>query len=82
MIDVKAFTLYSKEQINLYALLDKLKIYGECNCDFQTFTKIYEEWHLKTFPGCPVSTTSSTFRGDWLISFVNFIANYEIDGRK
>ena len=78
---MKAFRIYPKEQRDLLALIEKMKVYGECNCDIQTFGKIYEEWHLKTFPGCPVSTNSASFRGDWLVDFINFIANYEIGGR-
>ena len=75
---MKAFTLYPKKNRDLRYLLEKLKRYGECNCDFPTFAKIYEEWHLKTFPGCPVSTNTATFRGDWMVDFVNYIANYDI----
>lgn len=78
---MKAFTIYPKEKRELYALLEKLKIYGECNCDFVAFNKIYNEWHLKTFPGRPISTSSATFRGDLLVDFINYLANYEIKGR-
>ena len=78
---MKAFTIYPKEQRSLITLIENLKKYGECNCDINTFAKIYNEWHLKTFPGCPVNTNSASFRGDWLVDFVNYIANYDIDRR-
>lgn len=75
---MKAFTLYPKGEIDLRQLLRSLQDYGELNCDFVTFTKLYEEWHTKTFPGVPVNTGSATFRNDWLIEFVTFLANKDI----
>mgnify|MGYP005795670429 FL=1 len=54
--EMKALTVYSKGEIHLRQLLRKLNNYGEINCDFLTFSNLYEEWHKKTFPGCPVST--------------------------
>lgn len=78
---MKAFTLYPKEQRELMILLDSLRKYGQCNCDVDTFAKIYKEWHLEMFPGCPVNLTAVNFRGDWLSSFVNYISNYEIGGK-
>lgn len=77
---MKAFVLYPREKRDLYTLLDKLKLYGECNCDFEIFSKIYNEWHLKTFPGRPINNDTAIFRNDWLSSFINFLANYEIKG--
>ena len=78
---MKAFTIYPKEKRDLCTLLDKLKLYGECNCDFPTFVKIYEEWHTKTFPERPINTSPASFRGDWLVDFIKYIANYDIKGR-
>ena len=75
---MKAFTIYPKEKRDLGILLGKLKNYGECNCDFNTFVKIYDEWHLKNFPGCPIATNTTGFRNDWLVDFINYIANYDI----
>lgn len=79
---MKAFTLHPKGKRDLLILLEQLKNYGECNCNFNTFCKIYNEWHMVNFPGCEISTSSATFRSDWFTSFINFIANYEIPGGK
>ncbi len=75
---MKAFTIYSKEEIEMRLLLNKLKNYGNFNGDFKTFCRLYTEWHLKTFPNCKVSVSSVNFREDWFIEFVNYIANIEI----
>lgn len=75
---MKALTLYSKEEIHLRQLLRKLNDYGKINCDFPTFSKLYEEWHKKTFPGRPVDIATAMCRDDWFIEFVNFLANKNI----
>lgn len=75
---MKAFTCYPKEQIYLRMLLRKMQDYGKINCDFETFTKLYEKWYIKMFPGCPVSAHTAIFRDDWLVSFINFLANCDI----
>lgn len=75
---MKAMRIYSKDEIELRLLLEKLKNYGELNCDFPTFSKLYEEWHRKTFPGCPIDTSTATFREDWFLEFVKFLANKDI----
>lgn len=75
---MKAFTPYSKEERNLRQLLRKMEDYGVLTCDFQTFNKIYCEWHEQDFPGRPISTFSALFREDWLLNFLNFLANYEV----
>lgn len=76
---MKAFTVYPKDEINLRLLLAKLQNYGKCNCDFETFCQIYNEWHLNAFPGCPVSTTTANFRNDWFMDFVNYMAGVDLD---
>ena len=75
---MKAFILYSRNEIELRKALDKLKNYGKINCTFEQFNQIFVEWHEKTFPNCPVNIRTAFFRDDWFIDFVNFIANYEI----
>ena len=75
---MKAFTLYQKSEIDLRKLLNKLQNYGKINCSFQEFCTVYNEWHLKTFPGLPISTTSANFRDDWFMDFVNYIINRDI----
>ena len=75
---MKAFTLYSKGEIDLRQLLRSLQDFGELNCDFVTFTKLYEEWHNKTFPSCPVNTMTAIFKDAWFLEFVNFLANKDI----
>lgn len=75
---MKALTIYTKGEINLRKLLRKLQDYGELNCDFETFSKLYEEWHKKTFPGCSVNSMTAIFREDWFTEFVNFLANKDI----
>lgn len=75
---MKALTIYSKGEIHLRQLLRKLQDYGKLNCDFETFSKLYGEWHKKAFPGCPVNTMSALFREEWFIEFVNFLANKDI----
>lgn len=75
---MKAFTMYSKEEVDLRLLLEKVKNYGQCNCDFQTFVKIYIEWHKDIFPGSPVSTGSANFRCDWFGSFLMYLTNYDL----
>lgn len=42
-IPMKALTIYSKGEIHLRQLLRKLQDYGKLNCDFETFSKLYEE---------------------------------------
>lgn len=79
---MKAFEPYSKEERNLRILCRRLQDYGKVQCTFKQFNEIYCEWHLKAFKGCPVSTTTATFRNDWFLDFVNFLANYEIDEPK
>ncbi len=79
---MKAFTRYPKGQTDLYILLESLKKYGRINCDFDTFNRIHSEWHLRTFPGCPVNTNTANFRPDWFSSFVEFISKYDIDDRE
>lgn len=75
---MKAFTLYPSDRRNLNVLLDNLRKYGECNCDFNTFINIYNEWHIRNFPGRPINTGTINMRSDWLNDFINFIANYEL----
>lgn len=75
---MKALRTYSKEETHLRQLLRKLNDYGELNCDFPTFSKLYEEWHQKTFPGCEINTMTAIFRDDWFLDFVNFLANKDI----
>ena len=75
---MKALRTYSKEETHLLQLLRKLNDYGELNCDFPTFSKLYEEWHQKTFPGCEINTMTAIFRDDWFLDFVNFLANKDI----
>lgn len=75
---MKALTIYSKGEIHLRQLLRKIQDYGTINCDFETFVKLYEEWHLKAFPGCPIDITTVIFRDDWFSDFVNFLANKDI----
>lgn len=40
---MKALRTYSKGETHLRQLLRKLNDYGELNCDFPTFSKLYEE---------------------------------------
>lgn len=75
---MKALTIYPNGEVHLRQLLRKLNDYGEINCDFPAFSKLYEEWHKKAFPGCPVNTRSAIFRDDWFLDFVNFLANKDI----
>lgn len=75
---MKAFSIYSKPEIDLRLLLTKLQNYGTINCDFETFTKLYRAWHQKTFPDTPISTSSVGFRDDWFRDFVNYLANQEV----
>ena len=75
---MKAFTIYRKEEIHLRLLLRKMQDYGTINCDFETFSKLYAEWHMKAFPGCPVNTQSAIFREDWFKDFINYLANKDI----
>jgi hypothetical protein len=74
---MKAFTLYPKGEIELRKLLEKLKLYGQMNCDFKRFTQIYDEWHQETFPGLPTSPNTVNHRNDWFIDFLNFLTNRE-----
>jgi len=75
---MKAFSIYPKEEIDLRILLNKLQNYGKINCDFNSFSCIYNEWHQINFPGIKISTNSAIWRDDFFRSFVNFIANQEI----
>lgn len=75
---MKALRTYSKGETHLRQLLRNLNDYGELNCDFPTFSKLYEEWHQKTFPGCEINTMTAIFRDDWFLDFVNFLANKDI----
>lgn len=76
---MKAFCPYTKDKANLRELLSNLEKVGQINCDFPMFCRAYNEWHLKAFPGTPVSSTTVNFRRDWFFDFVNFLANYEVD---
>ena len=76
---MKAFCPYIKDKANLRELLSNLKKVGQINCDFPTFCRAYNAWHLKAFTGTPVSSTTVNFRRDWILVFVNFLANYEVD---
>jgi len=75
---MKAFTMYSKEEVDLRLLLEKVKNYGQCNCDFPTFIHIYVQWHNDVFPGQKVTTGSANFRSDWFGSFLMYLANYDL----
>jgi len=75
---VKAFTLYPKGEIALRKLLDKLKLYGQMNCDFQRFFLIYNEWHQETFPGLPTSPNTANHRDDWFVDFLNYLINRDV----
>ena len=75
---MKAFTLYPKEEIDLRKLLGKMQDYGKFNCSFEVFCQIYNEWHLKTFPGAPISTFSANWRDDFFTDFINYIINREV----
>lgn len=75
---MNALTIYSKGEIHLRQLLRKLQDYGTINCDFETFSKLYAEWHLKAFPGCPIDTITAISRDDCFLDFVNFLANKNI----
>ena len=75
---MKAFTLYSKEQVDLMKLIDKIKVYGKVNCTLEEFTYIFTEWHKQAFPGAKVSICAATFRENWVIDFVKYLAQYEI----
>lgn len=76
---MKAFNLYTKDEVNLRLLLSKLEKVGQIHCNFSTFCEAYNEWHLKTFPGTSVNTSTANFRNDWFFDFVQFLANYEVD---
>lgn len=75
---MKALTLYSKSEIHLRQLLRKMQDYGKINCDLETFSKLYNKWHMKTFPGLPINTMSAIFNEAWFLEFVNFLANEDI----
>ncbi len=75
---MRALTLYPTEEIQLRQLLRKLNDYGKINCDFPTFSKLYEEWHKQAFPGCRIDFTTAMFRDDWFLEFVKFLANKDI----
>ena len=75
---MKAFTLYSKEEINLRILMSKLEKVGIMNCDFKTFSNLYNSWHLSVFKNCPVDTNTANFRDDWFGSFVMYLAKSDI----
>lgn len=75
---MKAFTLYPQQEIYLRQLLRKIQDYGTMNCDFEAFSKLYEKWHLESFPGRPVDAKTATFRDDWFRSFVGYLANSEL----
>lgn len=76
---MKAFYMYTKDEANLRLLLSKLENVGQMRCNFSTFCEVYAEWHRKTFPGVSVNTSTVNFRDDWLLDFVQFLANYEVD---
>lgn len=76
---VRAFVLYSKDEIQFRQLLDKLKNYGTPNCNMQQFIYIYKQWHMEAFPGCKLdSGAAAMFREDWFNSFLQFLCNYQI----
>lgn len=76
---MKAFTLYSPEEIHSRQLLRKLQDYGVPNFDdFETFLKLYAEWYTQTFPGCQINVRAALSRNDWFLEFVSFLANKDI----
>lgn len=75
---MKAFKLYSRDEIQLRKLLRKMQDYGTVNCTFEQFIFIYTQCHLSTFKGQPLDFSTASFRDDWFRSFVEYIANFDI----
>jgi len=75
---MKAFSLYPKEERGVRILLEKMKNYGQMNCSFEVFCRIYIEWHQNTFPGCEVTADTAIMRDDWFSGFVNYIINRDV----
>ena len=84
--NMKAFTIYRKEEITLRQVLRKMQDYGTLNCTFEQFNQAFIDWHEKVFPrenwqsNIPYKAdpkTSLLWRDDWFIDFVNYLANYE-----
>ena len=75
---MKAFTLYPKEERDLRKLLGKMKDYGTMNCSLDQFCQIYNEWHLKAFPGAKIDTWSANWRDDFFTDFINYIINRDV----
>lgn len=75
---MKAFKLFSNEEIELRKLLRKLQEYGEINCNFETFTKIYVDWFKITFPGRDFNPSIAINSDDWFLDFLKFLASKNI----
>ncbi len=75
---MKAFTFYSKEEFDLRLLFKQLQDYGKVNCDFETFSKLYEEWLKKAYPTCPINAATIIQDDELFTLFVIFLANKDI----
>ena len=75
---MKAFKIYSRDEIRLRQLCRKMQDYGTLNCTFEQFVFIYTQWHLTTFKGQPVNFSTASFRDDWFRSFLEYIGNFDI----
>lgn len=75
---MKALTLYPKEEMYFRKVLNDLKDYGNINCDYSTFMRLYSVWHTKNFPGRPISANTIYIRNDWFLEFVDYMANSDI----
>ena len=75
---MKAFTLYPKTEVHLRQLIGQLELYGKFNGTVNDFAVIYERWHLKAFPGCPIRFNSAGFGPDWLHDLINYMAGFDL----
>lgn len=75
---MKAFTFYSDEEFGLRLLFKQLQDYGKVNCDFETFSKLYEEWLEKTYPTCPMNAAIIIKVDEVFTHFITFLANKDI----
>lgn len=75
---MKALTAYPEREGNLRKLFRKVSDKGEINCDFPTFSKLYEEWHKISFPNSKINTMLAIVSDDLFLDFVNFLSNKDI----
>ncbi len=75
---MKAFTLYSPGELELRKLKRKLEEHGTVNCDFDMFSKLYEKWKQRSYPGTKITPNSVIIRCEMFMDFIDFLQHEDI----